>query len=718
MGTTPIDGRGFTIGQLFGNGPRYQLDPYQREYTWGREDVRQLLDDLERRFRLDWKPLHDRTETNRYAPYFLGPFVYFQNEGVTYLVDGQQRITTLHLLLIHLRRLLQQQDYMDDANRLEGLIRTAQFGRHTFTVDIEERAPLLTVLMENDDYTLPDDAKPSLRNLKARSENLDEDFPTSLLGEALPYFHDWLLNRVCLVGIEALDRMHGWEIFETMNDRGTRLTPIDLLKSFLLGKAERSRQKQLNEAWRGMLTDLTALGSSAPSDFIKALLLGRHADLGSISTDERDIEGSFHEWIRRRHHDLGLTKPSEYATFITNQLVPLAKKFCALRAAAQHPTPGLEPIFFNHLNGIRSQERLIMAATYAEESSLDFKEKARLIASYLDMVYVRRLIRGHAVHSSELDEEIRTLIPIMRDRKTPADVADVLGTATEHEAFPDFPTFGLGSDNRQQVHYLLARITAFVEVETKGADRIAEYLNEEHDYQIEHIWANNFERYRDQAPNRRDFDMWRNRIGALLLLHRSDNASYRDSPYREKLEHYQRQHMLSASLHKNAYKNNPRLSKFAKHAGIAELFRPFPGDFDKESIKTRQRLYQRLAEIIWDPGRLGFPVIEEPHQRNGPDRRTRAWYGIEVGHLIEAKLIKPADTLLGRRKSHEYTATVLSDGRIRVATGEAFSSLSRAGAFVKNTKGCAGWDFWHLKTRSEEIPLRELRAELLRRTRE
>ena len=220
MAPAPIDGRGFTVGQVFGGGARYRLDPYQREYDWERKHVVRLLDDLERRFSLHWNPLHDRTQISGYVPYFLGPFVYFEAEGITYLVDGQQRITTLHLLLIHLRRLLLQQDCVPDANRLEGLIRTVQFGRHTFTVDIEERTSLLEALVDGKSYVVNEETRPSVRNLLARSEDIEEVFPPSLLGEALPYFHDWLLNRVCLVGIEALDQGHGWEIFETMNDRG------------------------------------------------------------------------------------------------------------------------------------------------------------------------------------------------------------------------------------------------------------------------------------------------------------------------------------------------------------------------------------------------------------------------------------------------------------------------------------------------------------------
>ena len=74
MTSAPVEGRGCTVHQLF-NGHRYQLDYYQREYTWGSENVRRLVQDLHRRFSAEWNALHDRRDTSRYKPYFLGPYV-------------------------------------------------------------------------------------------------------------------------------------------------------------------------------------------------------------------------------------------------------------------------------------------------------------------------------------------------------------------------------------------------------------------------------------------------------------------------------------------------------------------------------------------------------------------------------------------------------------------------------------------------------------------
>jgi uncharacterized protein with ParB-like and HNH nuclease domain len=155
-------------------------------------------------------------------------------------VDGQQRVSTLHLLLILIRNLLLEQDSFGEARQLEALICSVMYGERRYTIDIAERAPLLDALMNGKVYDVKAGDPPSVRNLRDRYGDLEEQFPPELRGEALPYFHDWLLHRVCLVGIEAHDQGHGWEIFETMNDRGLQLSPVDLLKSFLLANPSRN----------------------------------------------------------------------------------------------------------------------------------------------------------------------------------------------------------------------------------------------------------------------------------------------------------------------------------------------------------------------------------------------------------------------------------------------------------------------------------------------
>ena len=414
------------------------------------------MEDLYRRFSVEWDARHDRTEASRYKPYFLGPYVYFQDGETTYLVDGQQRVSTLHMLLILIRNLLVEQDSLNEARQLETLICNVMYGKRRYTIDIAERAPLLDALMNGKTFEVRPDDPPSVRNLWDRYGDLEDQFPPELRGEALPYFHDWLLHRVCLVGIEAHDQGHGWEIFETMNDRGLQLSPVDLLKSFLLAKSEQKQPRRLNETWRKAMTGLSALGGmGAATDFVKALLVGRYADPGDAS-DLTRIETSFHEWIRGNLTRMDLVRPADFAdfaNFVTDEFAPHADAYCTLFRAAQSPDSNtdLHSLFFNNVNGIRSQFQLIFAAVRRGDSPEQIRAKARRVADYLDLLYVHRVISGHSAHPSELDAVIRDLIPKLRNSGDLEAVTGLLSAelAADPGDFADVTTFSLGPDNRR-----------------------------------------------------------------------------------------------------------------------------------------------------------------------------------------------------------------------------------------------------------------------------
>jgi uncharacterized protein with ParB-like and HNH nuclease domain len=103
MAGRSIDGATFNLHELFSRAC-YQIEYYQREYAWSAEDVRTLIADLFEAFERAWQEPR-MLRRGRGEPFFLGPFVYVeQDRHVRFLVDGQQRFTTLHLLFLHLRQ--------------------------------------------------------------------------------------------------------------------------------------------------------------------------------------------------------------------------------------------------------------------------------------------------------------------------------------------------------------------------------------------------------------------------------------------------------------------------------------------------------------------------------------------------------------------------------------------------------------------------------------
>ena len=118
---------------------------------------------------------------------------------------------------------------------------------------------------------------------------------------------------------------------------------------------------------------------------------------------------------------------------------------------------------------------------------------------------------------------------------------------------------------------------------------------------MEHIWADHPERHSDEFGHDVDFARQRNRIGDLLLLPKSFNASYNDDPYKKKLPHYFKQNLLAASLHPMSYEKNPGFVGFIKSSGLP--FKPYE-TFNASDIIERGHLYRQIAKMVWDPDDL------------------------------------------------------------------------------------------------------------------
>jgi len=84
---------------------KYTIDYYQREYKWTTKQVSELLEDLTNRFLEDHEDNNERKAVAGYGQYFLGSIVISVKNGQKFIIDGQQRLTTLTLLLIYLDNL-------------------------------------------------------------------------------------------------------------------------------------------------------------------------------------------------------------------------------------------------------------------------------------------------------------------------------------------------------------------------------------------------------------------------------------------------------------------------------------------------------------------------------------------------------------------------------------------------------------------------------------
>jgi len=196
-----------------------------------------------------------------------------------------------------------------------------------------------------------------------------------------------------------------------------------------------------------MLAELSIVrnDSSAPAQFLKAVLQGRYARLGDDSTDMSDIDNALNLWVRRNEEHLGLQGRADRFHDFVDQLLRLATRDRTFSAASQELKEGLAEVFYNVRNGLDGQMAAIFAAIDPQDVLAEAKEKARLISAYLDRSYVLRILTDLPVHERDLMETVCVLLPGLRECRSAQDVSGVLAQHVALEAY-DSPTldgFGL-----------------------------------------------------------------------------------------------------------------------------------------------------------------------------------------------------------------------------------------------------------------------------------
>jgi hypothetical protein len=449
----------------------------------------------------------------------------------------------------------------------------------------------------------------SVVNIVNRFQDIEDSFPEELTGETLPYFADWLIENVHLVEITAYSDADAYTIFETMNDRGLSLTPTDMLKGYLLANiTDPERRNEASQVWRKQVASLQQLGKEEDADAIKSWLRSQHAQSirerksGAQPRDFDLIGTEFHRWVRDHEEALGLRGSAAFGRFIQEDFAFYGYWYERIRAAAEALTEGLEAIHFNAQNNFTLQYPVLLAPLQRNDSEDQIHRKLRIVSAYLDILIARRIWNWKATSYSAMQYNMFQLVILKIRGKSVPELAAILTERldAEEETFAKNDRFHLHGMNGKQIHRLLARMTDYIETRSGQASRYAEYIQRrgKNGYEVEHIWANHPQRHKDEFAHPTDFTEYRNRIGGLLLLPKSFNASYGDKPYATKREHYYGQNLLAQSLHEKAYDHNPGFRRFRETSGLR--FQPHT-EFKKADIDARQELYRQLAEQIWSP---------------------------------------------------------------------------------------------------------------------
>ncbi len=597
------------------------IDEYQREYKWETENIEELLSDLRDKFFNCHQPGDELKKVNNYEDYFLGSIIVSKRNGKSYLVDGQQRVTSLTLLLIYLYQEAKAQE-LPVVGSLAPLIYSDNFGEPRFNLDIAERLPVIEALFKALPFN-PDGKEESIQTMHARYQDIERIDLVDELKDALPHFIYWLMNKVGLIEIATDNDNYAYSIFETMNDRGKPLSPVDMLKAYLLAPIEaEDKRRNANQVWKKQVLELISWrGEQEPerdANCIKAWFRAQFAEstrdrkAGATDKDWELIGTTFHRWVRDNQGRLKVGNEANNLTLINVSFPFFGKAYRTILEASRSYTPGLEAVFYNSHNEFTWQNTILLAPLVASDDDDTVRRKIAATATYLDIWLMRRTVNYIRVGYSSTSYSMYLLCKDIRGKSISELVAiltskleqdDVTFEGSTSKGRTGIDGLGLNQFSRRYIYHLLARITAFIEVGSGKPDLFDKYVDRtsKNPCDIEHIWADNYGEYKDECATEQEFYDWRNHAAGLLLLPADVNRSYQDKPFKDKAPHYAKQNLFAASLTASAYQHQPQFDQFRKSSGL--LFKPYE-KFGKDEQLERRSLIKQLANQIWSAERL------------------------------------------------------------------------------------------------------------------
>ncbi len=601
-----------TIQDLFGT--KYYIDFYQRDYKWQQEHVETLLNDVFFRFESDYKPQVDPTAegVSNYNWYYLSTYVTNQQDGRKFIVDGQQRLTTITLILIKLYHLAKANQNEDHQDWLKQNIYGASATGRTYWMGTGFREEALATLFSNAE-------RPKNLNLTAENIFRNYDFIGDYLDERLTTPHRiatftlYFMTRVELVELHIDDSRDVAMVFEVINDRGEKLSPYEVFKGELLGQLTKEEvDNTYYDIWVNSINSLQNRDTREPDRFFRLLFRCKHTN---SRQEYREFEGDYQRVVfsKKWNPKLKLKRnPNRVKAFLSQDVVWYSRLYSDLLRLSERAD---NYVYYNvTLNRHDRQHLLVMSAIKPNDPDRD--RKLHLVARLFDRHFTLLQLMG-SYNTNRFTESIIALNTAIRnasceeiqaafDQQLLDDIAQIKGVSiTDPFQWSLFRNSGYELGSRF-IRYFFARIEHFVGKEAgltvDSMYNLAQNRGAKHGYHVEHILANN-EENRALFDEEEQFIRERNRLGGLILLKGPDNQSSGNEPYQDKLKTYSHDTRLGATLIPEFYHANTGFADFNKRYRLG--FHAIPR-FDCDAIEDRHKLYFELAKCIW--GDISFPV--------------------------------------------------------------------------------------------------------------
>ena len=556
-----IRGAEHPLVKIFSQDFEYAIPPYQRPYAWTTEHASELFDDL-----------YDFFKSEPDEDYFLGSIVLIKEESKpsSEVVDGQQRLTTLTILIASLASLLEENS--KKRNELLELIKQPEKGyqdiaakprltlrardNNFFTTYVQEIN--FNGLVSLDEKNLENESQVNIKNnSKLFIDKINEKFSDD--EKERDAFIRFLLNRCYLVTVSTPNQTSAFRIFSVMNSRGLDLQATDILKAEIIGKFSKSDEEKYSAEWEGMEVELGRDDFNNLFSYIRMIYAKEKA--------KRSLLEEFRSKV------IGIV--SDPQKMIDKILKPYAKALLIVRGSCYEATSHAEDVNANlrWLNRINNSDWIPVAVRilYVEKSNSEyislFFQKLERLAAYLHLC-------GFNVNSRIT--RYSKILEALKNHSTGSLPKDIELSEQEKENMREVLNGNIYELTSERKKYAILRLDDFIS--DGGASYDTNVLT------IEHVLPQTVgedTEWTDLWPNEKEREKWVHRIGNLVPLNKSRNSQAMNYNFEKK-----------KSAYFSGYNN---ASSYALTTQVLKC-----SEWTPEQVERRQRELMKVFHENWD----------------------------------------------------------------------------------------------------------------------
>lgn len=586
----------------------YIVPDYQREYVWTEKEVHQLMDDIDEQF-----------DTGVHREYFVGTILVSPTEQKNHfeVIDGQQRLTTFFLLLCALRQRFQGDE--SQHTLFNGLLATSYTGKDGYpktSLKLEPRYENAGELLKQ---IVAFDADPQVTQAKIAAtgipsfgslENLLNAYNTvyRCLNDSyddiakLRQYWGYLANDVVFIQIST-DISSALKIFETINERGVGLNPMDLLKNLLFTQVKQEDFTKLKDEWKKITAPLEK-AKEKPLRFLRYFLMANYKIRNSRG-DGVVREDEIYDWLTDKDN-AALCDYRKNPFVFVRKIIRNVESFISFTQGRDndgHASLAMDSM--QQLCGAAFSLHYVLLLAASKFPKQLFEHFVSQMESFL-FYYIftktptKDLERNFSLWADEL-REISDLTDL-KAQKLRLDQFIVERfqndmSSKEVELTDALKRYTSGSMQQYRTRYLLAKVTQFVEMAFKGI-KTPSPLKDYTRLEIEHILPNKpepelRESFITQNPGK-DYDEYKTKLGNLTLLEKPINIVAGNAFFeKKKAEYLKSGNYLTRSI--------VEITMVGKDSSITRINAKLLSfkRWTATEIDRRQEMLIELAKDIW-----------------------------------------------------------------------------------------------------------------------